>query len=773
MRRRTFLGQAATAAAILAGKDIMSVRGPSSGGKAAEQDAIPWYRRVKRWGQTNITERDPGQYDLAWWRGHWKKTRVQGIIVNAGGIVAYYPSKVPWHRQAQYLGGRDLFGDICRAAHEDGLAVFARMDSNRAHEEFYKAHPGWFAVDSSGKPYKAGDLFVTCVNGPYYDEHIPAILTEIAETYHPEGFTDNSWSGLSRDSICYCENCKRRFRDKTGMDLPARKDWDDPAYRQWIRWSYGRRIEIWELNNRTTRLAGGTQCIWSGMNSGSISDQSWSLRDFKEICSRADILMLDNQARSDSGGFQSNSFTGKLAHGLLGWDKLAPESMAMYQAGRPTFRVAAKPLPEARMWMIEGVAGGIQPWWHYVGAYHEDGRIYKTAAPFFEWHAANEHYLVNRQPVASVGVVWSQHNVDFYGRDDAETLVDEPLRGVTQALIRARIPFIPVHADHIQREGSRLAAFVLPNLGILTKGQADALRQFTAKGGGILASGETSLYGEWGDRLPDYGLADLFAVHATDQNMSEAGAGRVSPRGLRQRVVEQAEETRHTYLRLTPELRGSSDGPRNGKEPAATGTRHPVLRGLEETDIISFGGTLGPSNVDPGAEILLTFIPEFPIYPPETAWMRVPKTGIPGLVLRTSPGGGRIAFMPADIDRRYARYNLPDHGTLVSNLVRWVSKDDVPLVVEGRGLVDCNIYRQQDATIIHIVNLTSAGTWRQPVDELIPVGPLKFSVKLSGDHPAGSLRFLVSGETLKTHVVNGWCGFTVRSITDHEVVVIS
>jgi hypothetical protein len=762
MRRRRFLGQAATAAAILAGKDIIPIPGSRSGDDAAQQEPIPWYRRAKRWGQTNITEMDPGQYDLAWWRSHWKKTRVEGIIVNAGGIVAYYPSQVPLHRQAQYLGGRDLFGDICRAAHEDGLAVMARMDSNRAHEELYRAHPGWFAVDALGEPYKAGDLWVTCINGPYYGEHIPAILSEIAELYHPEGFTDNSWSGLGRDSICYCENCKKSFRDKTGLDLPASVNWEDPAYRRWLRWSYGRRIEIWELNNRITKRAGGPHCVWSGMNSGSISDQARTLRDFKEICRRADIIMLDNQARSDSGGFQSNAFTGKLTHGLLGWDKLAPESMAMYQNGRPTFRVAAKPLPEARMWMIEGVAGGIQPWWHYVGAYHEDRRIYRTAAPFFSWHAANERYLVNRRPAATVGVVWSQHNVDFYGRDDAETLVNLPMRGVTQALIRARVPFMAVHADHITRDASQLSALVLPDVGILTRDQADALRRFAAGGGGILASGATSLFDEWGDPLPDYGLADLFAVHATDPNTP----------GLRQSRVRQANDTRHTYLRLTPELGGSLDGPHNAKEPAAVGTRHPVLKGLEETDIISFGGMLGPLNVDPGAETVLTFIPEFPVYPPETAWMRVPRTQIPGLVLHTGQGGGRIAFMPADIDRQYGRYNLPDHGTLISNLVRWVSKENIPLVVEGRGLVDCHVYHQQDTVILHIVNLTSAGTWRQPVDEFIPIGPLKFSVKLPGQGPVRSLRYLVTGEILKASAVDGWCNFTVRSIVDHEVVVI-
>ena len=34
---------------------------------------------------------------------------------------------------------------------------------------------------------------------------------------------------------------------------------------------------------------------------------------------------------------------------------------------------------------------------------------------------------------------------------------------------------------------------------------------------------------------------------------------------------------------------------------------------------------------------------------------------------------GRIAYLPADLDRRYARDNLPDHGDLLANLVRWAA----------------------------------------------------------------------------------------------------
>ena len=756
--RRSFIKSTAAVTLIFAAPDILNIPALKTG-KNDGAPEIPWYRRVTRWGQTNITEKDPPDYDIEWWRRHWKTTGVQGVIINAGGIVAYYPSKVHLHRQAQYLAGRDLFGELCNAAHEDGLAVFARMDSNRAHEEFYKAHPSWFAIDKDGKPYKAGELYVTCINSPYYNEHIPSILTEIFNLYHPEGFTDNSWSGLGRDSICYCENCKKSFLSKTGKELPALKNWNDSSYRHWIKWNYERRVEIWDLNNRTTKKAGGPDCIWSGMNSGSVSGQSRSFRDLKAVCERAEIIMLDSQARSDAGGFQQNADTGKLIHGLLGWDKLIPESMAMYQAGRPTFRLAAKPVAEARMWMTEGIAGGIQPWWHYVSAAHEDRRIYKTAGQFFEWHKKNEQYLINRKPVATVGVIWSQENMDFYGRDENELMTDLPWRGIIQSLIRARIPYLPVNADHIERDADSLSLIILPNLGVMTEKQTNAVRKFVKGGGGIVATGESSLYNEWGERLSDYALSDIFGTHIITDTGSD--------------LRKHASETYHTYLRLSPEMRSNFDGPRTKLKPDPSAVRHPVLRGFNETDILSYGGLLNPVKRDPGTEVLMTYIPQFPIYPPETAWMREPVTDIPGLIINNISGSGRIVFLPADIDRQFGRYNLPDHGNLLANIIRWGANDNIPVDVECAGLIDCNLYRQTGNIILHLVNLTSAGTWRQPTDEYIPVGPAKIKIKLPEGVQGKRVQFLVGKKEMPISTENGWAIFTVNTISDHEVAVIS
>jgi hypothetical protein len=132
----------------------------------------PWYRRIVRWGQTNLNELDPTRYDAEWWRAYWRRTRVQGLVVNAGGIVAYYPSCFPLHYRAEHLGERDLFGEI---------VDLARMDSNRALPTFYDAHPDWFTVDANGAPNIRQGRYRAYVNGPYYREYLPDVL-RVAES---------------------------------------------------------------------------------------------------------------------------------------------------------------------------------------------------------------------------------------------------------------------------------------------------------------------------------------------------------------------------------------------------------------------------------------------------------------------------------------------------------------------------------------------------------------------------------------------------------------
>ena len=635
------------------------------------------------------------------------------------------------------------------------------MDSNRTHEDFYRAHPDWFAIDAAGQPYRAGELYVTCVNSPYYDEYLPAILREIIDRSHPEGFTDNSWSGLDRNSICFCDNCERKFRERTGQPIPRRKDWDDPMYRQWIRWNYDRRLEIWDLNNRTTREAGGPHCIWAGMNSGSVSSQASRFRDYPEICRRAEIIMLDHQARRDDTGFQENGEAGKLVHGLLGWDKLIPESMAMYQNGQPTFRKASKPEPEARLWMLEGFAGTIQPWWHHVGAYHEDRRQYRTAESINRWHEANREIPCQSPARSDRGrcLVAAEHRLLRPRRSGRPR---GPAVSRHDQCLDPRANPLPARARGSHRPRRARGAGASQSGCDVARSDCQAVRRFVERGGHLIATGRTSLYDEWGTPRENFALADLLGAHRGEKERASIRAD-----------AQCAQETLHTYLRLTPELRGTVDGPKIGDEPAVAGQRHAVLKGFEETDILPFGGRLEKVEVAADAQVLLTYIPPFPVYPPETAWMRTPRTDIPGLILRTTAQGSRIAYLVGDIDRRFARDNLPDHGDLLANLVRWTAGDTIPLAVEGPGLIDCHLYRQQDRTILHLVNLTNAGTWRAPVHELIPIGPLNVRVRLPQGLQPEKAKLLVAAKEIPCVTQNGWTGLALNSIVDHEVIVFA
>jgi hypothetical protein len=92
--------------------------------------------------------------------------------------------------------------------------------------------------------------------------------------------------------------------------------------------------------------------------------------------------------------------------------------------------------------------------------------------------------------------------------------------------------------------------------------------------------------------------------------------------------------------------------------------------------------------------------------------------------------------------------------------------------VDGSGLIDCHLYQQEKRLVLHLVNLTNAGTWRQPVDELVPVGPLNIRVRIPQGIIGYDISLLVSGKKLTATVNDGWSRFEIKTVLDHEVAVV-
>ena len=703
---------------------------------------IPWYKRVHRWGQTNLTEDDPVSCDLEFWKRQWKRTRVQGVIINCGGIVAYYPSKFGLQYRAAMLGDKDYFNEFNTAAREAGLAVIARMDINRATKEFYDLHPDWFCRDKTGTPMTQDGRYFSCVNSGYYKEYIPDVLKEIIERYHPDGFSDNSWKGLPRNQICFCDNCRNRFRLDCGEELPEKPDWDDPVYRKWIRWSYRCRLENWDLFNATTKKYGGEDCLWLGMLNADIAGSAVSLADLKELCNRSAVIFSDHQSREPISGFEQNVVNGNLFRMASEENVVVLESMANYVRGHRAFRVAAAPAQEVRSWMEEGFAGGISPWFHHISGGQRDKRQFETPVPLFQWHEKYESYLYVRENIADVAIVWNQKNFDFYGRDEIRERCEYPWNGMCLALSQARIPFIPVHIDDLERYQHRIRTMVLPDVAVLNEEQQQMICRLLDKGVNLVMTGNTGLRDEDGLVKGQSVLWDKLGLKMEKTLHGDFG----------DKTADWSYYGKHNYL-LLPQK------------------RHQVLDGFESTEIIAFGGGFYQVTSDGPIQPICGYIPAFPIYPPEFSWVRETNPEIGTVFAGKLDSGARVVYFAADIDRCYGRERLPDHRSLLENAVRYASDNVFPISVYGRGQLNVSVYQQESRRIIHLVNLTGASINPGYCEEVFSVGPITINL-LVDEASDYQVSLTVSQDKPDVSRLGANMEIVIPKLEDHEMVIV-
>lgn len=711
----------------------------------------PWYATTYRWAQTNLTEIDGQAGNLDLWQDIWRRNAIQGIIVNAGGIVAYYPTDHPLQYRSKYLGDRDVYKAFSDAAKALGIRVIARMDINRAGQAFYDAHPDWFAQDASGRPYTSGQHYFTCVNSDYYRTYVPGLFQEIISRYQPDGFADNSWQGIPASQICHCANCRSQFRQEHNLDLPQSVDWGDPVYRIWIQWSIDCRMKNWDLFNACTRTYGGDDCLWMGMiHANPITGHQ--LYNLEAICSRSRMIMTDHQSRDSLNGLEQNSLNGSLLHEMAGWDCVIPESMANYIRGIYTFRRGCNPPLETRQWMHEGMAGGISPWIHFIGADQEDARQFRNTEEAMRWHQDNEEYLYHRTPVADVGLVWSQRNATFYGRDKSQVLCAYPWRGMTRALTRARIAFLPVHVDHIQRDLQRFKTLILPDLAVMTDDQLAAIRLFAEAGGNLIYSGATGMLDEWGELRQDFPLDRLTGICHDAHSLLDVSVGPTS----------WDDPQFHTYLRL----------PNQGQ--ADTPARHPILQGFDETDIIPFGGQVYPVSCQKPEllQVVATLVPPFPIYPPEFSHMEPERreTTQPVIIAGQTEYGGKVVYLAGDIDRRYGQANLGDHGDLIAQAVLWTTDGQQPFRVEAPGYLDCKLYRQPGRWLLHLINLTHTNQQPGFVEQICPLHQVRITLAVP-DVAIHAVTLQVAGQPARFEQQDGHVHLVIDRLDDHELVV--
>jgi hypothetical protein len=92
--------------------------------------------------------------------------------------------------------------------------------------------------------------------------------------------------------------------------------------------------------------------------------------------------------------------------------------------------------------------------------------------------------------------------------------------------------------------------------------------------------------------------------------------------------------------------------------------------------------------------------------------------------------------------------------------------------VSGPGFLDVTAWRNQDAIVIHLVNLTNPMAMKGPYREFFPVGEQKVKVRLANGLEVKKAYLLVAERTPPVGRSGSELTLTVPSILDHEVVAI-
>jgi hypothetical protein len=83
-----------------------------------------------------------------------------------------------------------------------------------------------------------------------------------------------------------------------------------------------------------------------------------------------------------------------------------------------------------------------------------------------------------------------------------------------QTLIQHKVPFEYVFDGNL-KDLSKYKAVILADQESLSDRAVEELREYVRGGGGLVATGKTSLYNDWRRVRADFGLADVLGVHAT------------------------------------------------------------------------------------------------------------------------------------------------------------------------------------------------------------------------------------------------------------------
>lgn len=463
MYRRTFL-KSATATAVTA---AFSASLPASefASDAAPSRTEPgwWMKEPIRWLQTNLRETDaalnPKKFieDVAHFNANV-------LMLNAGGIAAYYPSNVEYNYVSPYLPkGQDTFGEALQEAHAHEIRVVSRWDFSKTQKDVYDAHPEWFFKTADGQPAIYNGLHLACINGDWYHKKSIEILTEALDRYDVDGCFFNSFSNPTHDyserplGLCHCDNCERLYRDRFHREVPETADADYRAFLHDSSVAVSLEIRSLLRSKRPKAALVGTSI--------EIGDVAYG--EANTAVRRP--LPLWPYTASDNTNQWRNSYPNKGA---------VCQGMSFVDF---PWRFATVPQPEIRTRIWQDVANGGAAAFNLHGtiAEQQDRMAINVAIPAYGWLKEHEEYFVGQTSEARVVLLAPRPG------DVGFQISQDSYRGLFRLLTEQHVPFAAM--ENLDWLGKRDADLVI------SPGQTPAaLQTYVQNGGRLLLASATA-----------------------------------------------------------------------------------------------------------------------------------------------------------------------------------------------------------------------------------------------------------------------------------------
>ncbi len=551
--RRDFLTQSSGVLAVAALADASDAAGDAAPKSMFEPVKIPeWVFDV-----TRMAFLSPGEVSKA------AKAGVQ--VVHTNLIWPYFPL----HRDGGGLSKeddrrlRELVGE-CHRQNMNlvlGLPPFPPVTLVKKHPD-WRVHPT--DSDAAVKVVPVENNLGTrlgCNLGPWGD-YLIEVCGELVGDYRIDGF---SFDGNYHSPICYCPACKTAYRRDRKGELPLKVNLDDITYREYLLWRGERLEDHYRRLQRSIKEANANAVLMSWtVNAGRYGHFLHSPRAMPARLNRLFDLPMQEWWLDETnfGGSIAPAFGAAYLRAVSGGRPCASEPYLMSR-GNP-YGTDSFPAQERLTRCLLAATNGNVLAESFGWAGHD------VAADFQEI-ARRQRYLTRAEALPWAALLVSEQTRQFYAYKDIANRFLPHVFGAFRAATEEHLPLTLLNDwDMDTKQLARYEVVVLANAAALSDDQAAALRAYVRAGGGLVATGETSLCDELGRPRRDFALAELFGVSYQGRPRREqtAEARRELRRGSRRNLLATTQRRRH------PEL----DGPSSGARCAFATTRSAKFR---------------------------------------------------------------------------------------------------------------------------------------------------------------------------------------------------